>query len=36
METLFFPKFEKIKAIKIYQNTDTLKNYSNDKRMKIM
>lgn len=29
---LFFPKFEKIKAIKIYENIDILENYSNNKK----
>lgn len=31
MET-FFPKSEKIKAIKIYENIDILENYSNNKK----
>lgn len=28
----FSPKFEKIKAIKIYENTNILENYSNNKK----
>lgn len=33
METFsLFPKFDKIKAIKIYENIDILENYGNDKK----
>lgn len=31
MGNVLFPAFQKIKAIKIYENIDILKNYSNHK-----